>query len=137
MGACCGVSSMDEEIKNAKNIEELIKVFQEKKERIPKEKQQIEDHIEDPNKEVEMINIGGIDSELLKKRIAFLNQLSKYYDNTIQLLQDNINLPLNDCKNYTNDIAYHYIKTYDPNDELKESFEKFQEFIKKWKSENP
>lgn len=136
MGACCGGGLMDEEIKNATNIDELIKVMEEKKERLPKEKQQIEDHIEDPTKEVDMINVGGIDTELLKKRIPFLDELEKYYDKTIQILRDNSSLPLNDCKNYSNDIVNHYVKTYDPNDELKDSYEKFEEFVKKWKKDN-
>ena len=31
MGACCGGGYMDEEIKNATNIDELIKVMEDKK----------------------------------------------------------------------------------------------------------
>ena len=136
MGACCGGGFMDEEIKNATNIDELIKVMEEKKERLPKEKQQIEDHIEDPTKEVDAINVGGIDIEILKKRIPYLDEVEEAYEKIIKNLKSNPTLPLSDCKNYSNDIVNHYVKTYDPNDELKDSYEKFEEFVKKWKKDN-
>ena len=69
MGACCGGGIQDEEIKNAKDLNDLIKLFQERKNKLPEEKQQIEAHCDDPTKEVDAINVRGIDIEILKKRI--------------------------------------------------------------------
>ena len=137
MGACCGGGIQDEEIKNAKDLNDLIKLFDERKNKLPEEKKQIQDHCDDPTKEVDAINVGGIDIEILKKRIPYLDEVEEAYEKIISNLKNNPTIPLSDAKSYCSNIASHYFLTYDPNGELKADVEKFDQFISKWQAAHP
>ena len=80
---CCAGSQADQEIMDAKTIDELIRIFAERKEKLPKEREEISQHLEDPKKEVEGINVEQIDAEVLAKRIPYLESLEENYDKVI------------------------------------------------------
>ena len=136
MGACCE-SIQDEEIKNAKGLKDLIRIFDERKNKLPEEKKQIQEHCDDPTKEVDAINVGGIDIETLKKRIPYLDEVGKAYEKIINNLKNNPTIPLSDAKTYCSNIASHYFLTYDRNGELQADVEKFDQFIAKWQVDHP
>ena len=132
MGACCGAGIQDEEIKAAENLSELIQIFKTRKEKLPEERQQIQAHLEDPKKEVKVINTNGIDPEILKKRIPFLEDLEENYETVINLLTKNPKLPLNDMKSYCSNITSKYYLTYDPNKEVETEMNQLKTFINQW-----
>ena len=134
MGACCGAGIQDEEIKAAENLSELIQIFKTRKEKLPEERQQIQAHLEDPKKEVKVINTNGIDPEILKKRIPFLEDLEENYETVINLLTNNPDLPLKNVKIYCSNIASKYYLTYDPNKEVETEMNKLKTFVDQWQN---
>ena len=134
MGACCGAGIQDEEIKAAENLSELIQIFKTRKEKLPEERQQIQAHLEDPKKEVKVINTNGIDPEILKKRIPFLEDLEENYETVINLLTNNPDLPLKNVKIYCSNIASKYYLTYDPNKEVETEMNQLKTFVDQWQN---
>ena len=132
MGGCCSGGIQDQEIKEANNLTEIIQIFKIRKEKLPEERDQIQAHLEDPKKEVKVINTNGIDPEILKKRIPFLEDLEENYETVINLLTNNPGLPLNDMKSYCSNITSKYYLTYDPNKEVEAEMEKMKTFINQW-----
>jgi hypothetical protein len=133
MGVCCGEGIKDPEILNATNINELIEILNERKEKFPQEKKQIQDYINDPTKEVDSINVSGIDNEILKQRVPYLNDLENAYNIIIEYLSSNPDLPLKETKEECDNITSLYNLTYDPNKELDMQMQKFENFINKYK----
>ena len=134
MVGCCGGEIQDEEIKQAKTLIEIIQIFKKRKEKLPEERNQIQSHLEDPKKEVKIINIDGIDPEILNKRIPFLEDLEENYETVIDLLTNNPNLPLKDIKNYCSNITSKYYLTYDPNKEVDTEINKMKKFVDEWQN---
>ena len=134
MGGCCSGGIQDQEIKEANNLTEIIQIFKIRKEKLPEERDQIQAHLEDPKKEVKVINIQGIDPEILKKRIPFLEDLEETYENVINLLTKNPKLPLNDMKSYCSNITSKYYLTYDPNKEVETEMNKLKTFVDQWQN---
>ena len=131
MGGCCSVEIKDEEINKANDINDLINIFKERRNKLPEEKKQIIEHINDQTKEIKSFDVNGIDKEILKKRILYLDDLDEAFSFIIEILQNNSNLPLKDTKNYCENIASDYFLIYDPNEELKKDIEKMEEFVYK------
>lgn len=131
---CCGSDEVDHEINNAKSINDLIAIITERKQKIPNEIQQISDHLEDPSKEVEGINVDKIDPEVLAKRIPYLKSLEEAYEQVIKNLNNHKDLPLKDIKGYCANICKKYYLTYDPNKELDAELQKFDDFVNKQKT---
>ncbi len=129
MGVCCGEGIKDPEILNATNINELIEILNERKEKFPQEKKQIQDYINDPTKEVDSINVSGIDNEILKQRVPYLNDLENAYNIIIENLSSNPELPLKETKQKCDNVTSLYYLTYDPNKELDMQMQKFEDFI--------
>ncbi len=129
MGGCCSVEIKDEEINKANDINDLINIFKERRNKLPEEKKQIIEHINDQTKEIKSFDVNGIDKEILKKRILYLDDLDEAFSFIIEILQNNTNLPLKDTKSYCEKIASHYFLIYDPNGELKKDVEKMEEFV--------
>ena len=131
MGCCCGTEKKDKEINKANDINDLINIFKERKEKLLEEKKQIKEYIEGSTKEITFFKVNGIDKEILKKRIFYLDELDEAFSFIIEILQNNSNLPLKDTKNYCENIASDYFLIYDPNEELKKDIEKMEEFVYK------
>ena len=129
MGGCCSVEIKDEEINKANDINDLINIFKERRNKLPEEKKQIIEHINDQTIEIKSFDVNGIDKEILKKRILYLDDLDEAFSFIIEILQNNTNLPLKDTKSYCEKIASHYFLIYDPNGELKKDVEKMEEFV--------
>ena len=134
MGGCCGGEIQDEEIKQAKTLIEIIQIFKKRKEKLPEERNQIQSHLEDPKKEVKVINTNGIDPEILKKRIPFLEDLEENYETVINLLTNNPDLPLKNVKIYCSNIASKYYLTYDPNKEVETEMNQLKTFVDQWQN---
>ena len=133
MGICCGEGIKDQEILNASSINELIEILNERKEKFPQEKKQLQDYINDPSKEVDSINVSGIDNEILKQRVPYLNDLENAYNIIIEHLSSNPDLPLKETKEECDNITSLYNLTYDPNKELDMQMQKFENFVNKYK----
>jgi hypothetical protein len=131
MGVCCGQVIDDQEILNANNINDIITIFNDRKDKFPEEKKQIQDYINDPTKEVTMVNVSGVDLELLKQRVPYLNDLENAYNTVIEHLSSNPNLPLNETKEKCSHITNLYLLTYDPDKQLDMEMQNFEEFIEK------
>ena len=134
MGGCCSGGIQDQEIKEANNLTEIIQIFKIRKEKLPEERDQIQAHLEDPKKEVKVINTNGIDPEILKKRIPFLEDLEENYETVINLLTNNPDLPLKNVKIYCSNIASKYYLTYDPNKEVETEMNKLKTFVDQWQN---
>jgi hypothetical protein len=134
MGGCCSGGIQDQEIKEANNLTEIIQIFKIRKEKLPEERDQIQAHLEDPKKEVKVINTNGIDPEILKKRIPFLEDLEENYETVINLLTNNPGLPLKNVKIYCSNIASKYYLTYDPNKEVETEMNKLKTFVDQWQN---
>ena len=134
MGVCCGQVIDDQEILNANNINDIITIFNDRKDKFPEEKKQIQDYINDPTKEVTMVNVSGVDLELLKQRVPYLNDLENAYNTVIEHLSSNPNLPLNETKEKCSHITNLYLLTYDPDKQLDMEMQDFEEFIQKNKT---
>jgi len=131
MGVCCGQVIDDQEILNANNINDIITILNDRKDKFPEEKKQIQDYINDPSKEVTMVNVSGVDLELLKQRVPYLNDLENAYNTVIEHLSSNPNLPLNETKEKCSHITNLYLLTYDPDKQLDMEMQDFEEFIEK------
>ena len=131
MGVCCGQVIDDQEILNANNINDIITILNDRKDKFPEEKKQIQDYINDPSKEVTMVNVSGVDLELLKQRVPYLNDLENAYNTVIEHLSSNPNLPLNETKEKCSHITNLYLLTYDPDKQLDMEMQDFEEFIVK------
>ena len=129
MGVCCVRSFTDEEIENAENLQELITIFNERRAKFPQEQMQIQSHLEDPSKNVDLIETENLDKESLQKRIIYLNDLTGAYLKVSETLQENPNLPLKETKKYLLNIASKYYLTYDPDKELDIEMTLFDKFI--------
>ena len=134
MGVCCGQVIDDQEILNANNINDIITILNDRKDKFPEEKKQIQDYINDPSKEVTMVNVSGVDLELLKQRVPYLNDLENAYNTVIEHLSSNPNLPLNETKEKCSHITNLYLLTYDPDKQLDMEMQDFEEFIQKNKT---
>ena len=131
MGGCCGRDFTDQEIDDAKTLNDIIEILNKRRENFPTEISQIEGYLEDPNKEVDVIDVKGISPEILEKRVPFLKDLDNAYAKVAETLYKNLSLPLNDTKNYVTDIVSHYFQTNDPNGDLPKDISKFEEFVDK------
>ncbi len=134
MGVCCGQVIDDQELLNANNINDIITILNDRKDKFPEEKKQIQDYINDPTKEVTMVNVSGVDLELLKQRVPYLNDLENAYNTVIEHLSSNPNLPLNETKEKCSHITNLYLLTYDPDKQLDMEMQDFEEFIQKNKT---
>ena len=131
MGVCCGRSYVDEEIENADNLQDLITIFNERRAKFPQEQMQIQSHLEDPSKNVDLIETENLDKESLQKRILYLNDLQGAFLKVSETLQENPNLPLQETKKYLLNIASKYYLTYDPDKDLDMEMTQFDKFIEK------
>ena len=132
MGFCCSANISDPEIEDAQTIHELIVILNNRKIALPIEKKEIEDYLEDPNKEIKSVGIENIDNESLKKRIPFLTKLEKAFEKVISLLEENqTNLNVYYTKKYTKNVTDKYYITYDPNNDLDYQLKNFINFIEK------
>jgi hypothetical protein len=135
MGFCCSANISDPEIEDAQTIHELIVILNNRKIALPIEKKEIEDYLEDPNKEIKSVGIENIDNESLKKRIPFLAKLEKAFEKMVNLLEANqTNLNVYYTKKYTKNVTDKYYITYDPNNNLDTELKNFINFIEKNKS---
>ena len=134
MGGCCGRNFTDEEIDKSKSLKELAEIFQKRKDTFPTEGNQIKAYLEDPNTEVENIDVKGIEPSILEKRIDYLKDLEGAYTKVAETLESNPNLPLDEAKSHCTDIVSRYFQTYDPNKELDSDMEKFEEFVEKYQN---
>jgi hypothetical protein len=117
-------------------INEIIKIIEERKNKLPEERKELGIHLEDPTKQVGNLNLNNVDPEWIKKRIPHLENLEEAYNKVINILQSNPNLPLKDVKSYSSNVTQHYFKFYDVNDALKNDVDLFELFVEKWKKEN-
>jgi len=131
MGVCCGRSFVDEEIENAESLQDLITIFNERRAKFPQEQMQIQSHLEDPSKNIDLIETENLDKESLQKRILYLNDLRGAFLKVSETLQENPNLPLQETKKYLLNIASKYYLTYDPDKDLDMEMTQFDKFIEK------
>lgn len=124
---CCGSGYDDKELKEAKSMPEIIAVMKKRSEELVKEKSEISKHLEDPTKEVTMVNIEGLSNDDLEKRIEYLDKLHDGYEDVIQTLES-INLPIEETKGHLLDIMSHRLISYDLSDNFKNDIAKFKQF---------
>ena len=124
---CCGSGYDDPELKEAKTMPEIIAVMKKRSEELVKEKSEISKHLEDPTKEVTMVNIEGLSNDDLEKRIEYLDKLHDGYEDVIQTLES-INLPIEETKGHLLDIMSHRLISYDLSDNFKNDIAKFKQF---------
>lgn len=135
---CCGGINPDPEIQNAKSIEELAKIFKDRKNKFSSERKQTNDYIKDKNTDVEGIDVKGVSDDQLRFRIEYLNDLENAYGKVTSILTTNKDyLPLDEIKPYLQNIASKYFYTFDPNKELDFEMNKFIEYVDSWKKKNP
>ena len=106
---------------------EIIAVMKKRSEELVKEKSEISKHLEDPTKEVTMVNIEGLSNDDLEKRIEYLDKLHDGYEDVIQTLES-INLPIEETKGHLLDIMSHRLISYDLSDNFKNDIAKFKQF---------
>ena len=106
---------------------EIISVMKKRSEELVKEKNEISNHLEDPTKEVTMVNIEGLSNDDLEKRIEYLDKLHDGYEDVIQTLES-INLPIEETKGHLLDIMSHRLISYDLSDNFKNDIAKFKQF---------
>jgi hypothetical protein len=136
MGACCGGRPVDEEINNAKDINEIIQIFEGRINKLPEERKELKEYLDDPTKQVGNLNLNDVDPEWIKKRIPHLENLEDAFGKVVDILKSNPELPLKDVKSYSSNVAQHYLKFYDVNDALKTDLDNMESFVNKWKSDN-
>ena len=136
MGACCGGRPVDEEINNAKDINEIIQIFEGRINKLPEERKELKEYLDDPTKQVGNLNLNDVDPEWVKKRIPHLENLEDAFGKVVDILKSNPELPLKDVKSYSSNVAHHYLKFYDVNDALKTDLDNMESFVNKWKSDN-
>ena len=101
-----------------------------KSEALLKEKKEINNHIKDPNKEVTNVNIENLSKEDLEKRIIYLNKLHEAYEDII-ITMENVDLPVDETKEFLINIVSNYYITYDLNDNYRVDISKFKQFAYK------
>ncbi len=124
---CCGSGYDDAELKEAKTMPEIIAVMKKRSEELLKEKKEISQHLQDPSKEVTMVNIEGLSNDDLEKRIEYLDKLHDGYEDVTQTLES-INLPIEETKGHLLNIMSHRLISYDLSDNLKNDIAKFKQF---------
>ena len=133
MGGCCGRSFTDEEIEKCNSLQELSELLLKRKETFLKESEQINQYLQDPNIEVENIDVNSLSPDILEKRVYYLKDLYGAFTKLAETFQNNPDLPLDECKNHSSDIAAMYFQTYDPSKDLDNLMNKFDEFVEKQK----
>ena len=101
-----------------------------KSEDLLKEKNEINNHIIDPNKEVTNVNIENLSKEDLEKRIIYLDKLHEAYEDII-ITMENVDLPVDETKEFLINIVSNYYITYDLNDNYSVDIAKFKQFAYK------
>lgn len=90
MGACCGGRNDDDaQLMATNSIKEIIDLLIARKNRLPAEKKEIQDHLKDPKNQITLINANNIEKEYLEKRIPFLDEVAKIYGEVIDILYNN------------------------------------------------
>ena len=128
MGGCCGRSFTDEEIEKCNSLPELSELLLKRKETFLKESEQINQYLQ-----VENIVVNSLSPDILKKRVYYLKDLYGAFTKLAETFQNNPDLPLDECKNHSSDIAAMYFQTYDPSKVLDNLMNKFDEFVEKQK----
>ena len=124
---CCSSEYIDYELENAQNMPEIIKLMKKRFNKLLYEKNEIEDHLKDPSKEVSLIKIDDLSKDDLEKRIPYLEKLHDAYDDVIETLE-HIDLPIDETKNHLNNIMSNRFITYDLNEKYKDDVSKFKQF---------
>ena len=101
-----------------------------KSEDLLKEKKEINNNIKDPNKEVTNVNIENLSKEDLEKRIIQLDKLHEAYEDII-ITMENVDLPVDETKEFLINIVSNYYITYDLNDNYSVDIAKFKQFAYK------
>ncbi len=129
---CCGENvQLDEELKECKNINAIKQIIIQKKSLFPSERLEITRNIDDPEFFSSYTDLINYTEEDKRKRIAFLEELEKCYQNIIVIFNKNKNPKINlrKVKILINNIMSHYYYKYDENKDYEKDFKIFKEYM--------
>lgn len=133
---CCGGAQRDEAIMNTTNMDELINVMKKKKNDIPIEKKEIQDHLVDPSKKIGVVTFMDCTKEALEKRLPYLDRISDCYGECIEKLETVPGLPFQEAKEHMFNIVKHYLITYDDTNQYTNDLAAFKQFAFKYEKGN-
>lgn len=126
---CCNSNQIDPEIQKAGSIDELIRIFTEKKNHFKLERTQTKTYQKDKSTEVDGIDLKNLTDKNIEDRIEYLNDLETSYDAVINILSENKFLDVEKTKPYLQNIVAMYYYTYDPNGDLKFAVDELSTFV--------
>ena len=109
---CCGSQFTDTELENAETLPEIISVMKKRSEDLVKEKDEINEHLKDPSKEVTFVRIDDLTQEDLERRVPYLEKLHEAYEDVIKTME-NVDLPVEETKEHLINIMSNHLISYD------------------------
>ena len=125
MGTCCGEilqNNIDPDIEESNSLKELTDVMNSKSSKLSNEINIISNHLNNPNQDLNELNLSTFSQDDLKKRLNYLQILKNSYDNVAyQLIVLNMkddDDDLKELKNILQNIVSKYYINDDPKNEL-------------------
>jgi len=130
MGACCtGAEKIEDEIENCKSINELRQLLKNKYNEAEKEQKEINDYLEDKRKKPTLIEVDNLDSNMLQKRVPYLEEVKNCIVEIDGLLEKNPNLDLKKTKINLNELYNIYGWVYDDEKRYEKYLQSFRDFV--------
>ena len=124
---CCGSQFTDTELENAETLPEIISVMKKRSEDLVKEKDEINEHLKDPSKEVTFVRIDDLTQEDLERRVPYLEKLHDAYEDVIQTME-RVELPFNETREHLYNIIENYLISYDLSEKYRNDVANFKQF---------
>ena len=124
---CCTSQYTDSELENAETLPEIISVMKKRSEDLVKEKDEINEHLKDPSKEVTFVRIDDLTQEDLERRVPYLEKLHEAYEDVIKTME-NVDLPVEETKQHLINIMSNHLISYDLSEKYRNDVAKFKQF---------
>jgi prefoldin subunit 5 len=124
---CCTSQFTDSELENAETLQEVISVMKKRSEDLEKEKDEINEHLKDPSKEVTFVRIDDLTQEDLERRVPYLEKLHEAYEDVIKTME-NVDLPVEETKQHLINIMSNHLISYDLSEKYRNDVAKFKQF---------
>ena len=135
MGVCCEVpmqNSPDLDIEESNSLKELTDIMNSKSSHLSKEINDISNHLNNPNQDLNEFNLSTFSQDDLKKRLNYLQKLKTTYDNVAyQLIVLNMkddDDDLKELKNILQNIVSKYYINDDPKNELDIALDELRQY---------
>ena len=131
MGACCNTGEIPAiEFDDIKSIKDMKTYIVKKKRLYNDEIRQIKEHLNDPSKDVEYIDIEGVEPDMLVKRLGYLYDMINTYEKCSSILKEDKFMNIEELKAKFSLLEEKYANLYDPNDELGAAYKEFENYLK-------